>query len=118
MYDTQVIVGNELSPDDLLYLACLTNDSAGAASFKQLKQDCITHHNEQLYTDYVDQLTHPRNTKGVSSMVSENLLRLYGTNSKEIEEKTKAIYEPQLEANDNRIAMLEQLLQDNNISFD
>jgi len=119
MFSTQIIVGKELSPKDMLYLACLTSDQVDAASIKQLAEDCIIHNTEEKYVNYIDQLTNPHNLKGASSMVSENLLRLYGTSSKEIEEQTKAIYEPQLQAKDNRIAFLEPQLQakDNRIAF-
>lgn len=118
MYSTQVIVGKELSPKDMLYLACLTSDKIDAASVSRLETDCITHNTEEIYVNYIDQLTNSHNSKGVSTMVSENLLRLYGTSSKEIEERTKAIYEPQLQALQNHIHILEQRLLENNLPTD
>lgn len=117
MYLTQIIVGKELSPEDLLYLACLTSSKIDASSVKQLEEDCINHNTEEIYINYIDQLTNSHNMKGAAFMVSENSLRLHGTSSKEIEERTKAIYEPQIQEKNNRIAFLEQLLLENNISF-
>lgn len=117
MYSTQIIVGKELSPDDLLYLACLTSDTINQTTFKYLEQDYYLHSDNQLYIDYLDQLTNPHNKKGALLMVSEGLLNLYGTSSKEIEEKTKAIYLPQLQQLTEENAKLKQLLLQHGIAY-
>lgn len=89
-FSVQIIVTHELSPDENLYLHCLTNGLQNTFLINQLADDCIRHRGEDLYRRYLDQLTTANNTmKGGQVMVSEGLLNLFGTSSAEIIANTK-----------------------------
>lgn len=97
MYSTQIIVVSELSPEDSLYLSCLTTNLSNPQQIERLVQDYQQHQNNELYNKYMNQLTRANAKKGDSPMVCEGILNLCGTSSKEIEERTKAIYIPQIQ---------------------
>lgn len=135
MYITQVIVVNELSPDDSLYLSCLTDNLTDSQQINRLVADYTQHQDNEIYNKYMNQLSRANTKKGDSPMVCEGILNLCGTSSKEIEdrakEQTKAIYIPQIqqltaknhelkEKNDSLTTeknRLQELLTLNNIAY-
>ncbi len=65
---------------------------------QQLLDDYQKHQDETAYIKYMEQLTRASiNSKGESAMICEGILNICGTSSKEIEDRTKAIYLPQIE---------------------
>ena len=100
MYATQVLVMNELSPEDSLFLHCL----AGNANDMKLINNLANHYQENkdnlIYTKYMNQFVYSH-MKGDQLMVCEAILNYFGTSSEEIEEKTRKqdqeIYEPQIQ---------------------
>lgn len=100
MYPTQILVIEELSPEDSIYLSCLSQRLNDLNLVNALSEDYTQHKNNKLYTDYMNQFLNSH-TKGEQLMVCENLFKLYGTSSEEIAEKTreqdKKIYLPQIE---------------------
>ena len=100
MYATQVLVINELSPEDSLFLRCL----AGNVNDMKLINSLANHYQENkdnpIYTKYMNQFVYSH-MKGDQLMVCEAILNYFGTSSEEIEEKTRKqereIYEPQIQ---------------------
>ena len=134
MYPTQVLVINELAPEDSLYLSCLNQHLLQTDFVKNLTNDCILHKDIAIYTKYMNQFFNSR-TKGDKTMVCEGVLRYFGTSSEEIAEQTREqdrkIYLPQIERlteennsliSENNslvseIQNLKQLLQQYNIAY-
>ena len=134
MYPTQVLVINELAPEDSLYLSCLSQHLLQTDFVKNLTDDCILHKDTVIYTKYMNQFFNSH-TKGDKSMVCEGVLRYFGTSSEEIAEQTREqdrkIYLPQIERlteennsliSENNslvseIQNLKQLLQQYNIAY-
>lgn len=103
IFPAQVIVTPELSPDDSLYLHCLTSHLRDAQLVQKLVNDYRLHQKEEIYTRYLHQLSNASiKSKGESTMVCEGLLNLCGTSSAEIIERTKkadaAFYQPRIDA--------------------
>ena len=129
-FTIQIIVTRELSPEDNLYLHCLTNKLQDTALANRLANDYKQHQEQDIYIKYMHQITTANNNKkGESAMVCEGILNLCGTSSKEIIERTKKedaeYYLPKIEhlsfQNSNltsKVAYLESLLKKNNIPFD
>lgn len=98
MYHTQVIVTSELPPEENLYLHCMRRSMDNSLLAQQLLDDYQKHQDETAYIKYMEQLTRASiNSKGESAMICEGILNICGTSSKEIEDRTKAIYLPQIE---------------------
>lgn len=128
MYPTQVLVIDELSPEDSLYLHCLTRNLKDQELINQLTADYSLNTNNQLYTNYMHQFL-GFHMKGEQLMVCENLFKLYGTSSTEIaqkareqateqaKEQAKELYLPQIEKLTNENIRLKQLLLQNNIDY-
>lgn len=130
-FEIQIIVTHELPPDENLYLCCLSDHLTDSSLINRLADDYGRHQGEALYTDYLHQLT-TANTrmKGDSTMlICEGLLNLYGTSSEELIAKGKqeadAYYLPkinELNSSNQKLASqinhLEELLRQNNISFE
>lgn len=116
IFNVQIIVTKDLSPEECLYLHCLTDNLQDSHLINQLTCDYQNHQDQDIYIRYLHQLT-TANTKkkGESLMVCEGLLNLFGTSSEEIIERTKKedadYYLPQID-------YLKDLLQQNNIPFD
>lgn len=86
----QIIVTKELSPEDFLYLRCLTGSLTESGLADRLADDCGLHQDQEPYIRYLHQLAVASlKTKGDTSMVCEGLLNLYGTSSAEIIERTR-----------------------------
>lgn len=122
MYTTQIIVTQELSADDYLYLSCLTNDLRNVKQIERLSQDYAKHQNNPAYLNYINQLSWANmNKKGDSPMVSEGILNLCGTSSDEIRTKAEKerddFYRPQIEALTQDIASLRSLLIEHGIDI-
>lgn len=143
-FTIQIIVTRELSPEDNLYLHCLTNKLQDTALANRLANDYKQHQEQDIYIKYMHQITTANNNKkGESAMVCEGILNLCGTSSKEIIERTKKeeaeYYLPKIEQlsfqnsdltsrnsdltvqNNNlssQVIYLESLLKKNNIPFD
>ncbi|MCM1261566.1 MAG: hypothetical protein NC313_02510 [Butyrivibrio sp.] len=139
-FNTQIIVTKELSPEDNLYLHCLTDNLQDAALASRLADDYILHKEQAIYNNYLYQLTTANKKKGDAPMESplayEWIFNLCGTSSAEIIEHTKKeeaeYYLPKIEQlsfqnNDLTIrnndltsqnAYLKSLLEKNNIPFD
>ncbi|MCM1048286.1 MAG: hypothetical protein NC433_07670 [Clostridiales bacterium] len=104
IFNAQIIVIRELSPDDSLYLRCLTNKLTDTGLIRRLAENYQAHHeqNPVIYTQYLSQLIIANSTeKGGNPMVCEELLNLYGTSSEEITEKAmakaEAYYQPKID---------------------
>ena len=112
MYATQVLVISELSPEDVLFLRCLS-PKTNPILINKLTEDCEQNKNNKLYNDYLNQFFNSRK-KGDELMVCEGLLRYFGTSSEEIAEKTreqdKQFYLPQIE---ELIAKVNKLTSEN-----
>ena len=120
----QIIVTKELSPEDNLYLHCLTDNLQDTALVNRLADDYKLHQEQEIYIKYLHQVSTAnfKKTKGDKAMVCEGLLNLCGTSSAEIIERTKKeaaeYYLPQIDNLSSRITYLESLLKKNNITFD
>ncbi|MBD5495030.1 MAG: hypothetical protein HDR12_11810 [Lachnospiraceae bacterium] len=119
---TQIIVTRELSPDDTLYLRCLTDNLYDSALVGRLADDCSCHTDQNIYIRYLDQITTANNIrKGDTAMVCEGLLNLFGTSSEEIISRTReeeaAFYQPKIDELSSQINYLQNLLIQNNIPF-
>ncbi|MDE5598149.1 MAG: hypothetical protein K2J04_09975, partial [Lachnospiraceae bacterium] len=136
-FHIQIIVTKELSPEDDLYLHCLTDNLQDIGLINRLADDCKLHPKQDIYNKYMHQITTANSkTKGEQIMVCEGILNLYGTSSAEIIERTKKedaeYYLPKIEQltsqNDNlssqnsnlssQNAYLKSLLAKHNIPFD
>ncbi len=137
-FHIQIIVTKELSPEDNLYLHCLTDNLQDTALANRLADDYKLHPEQEIYTNYMHQITTANSrTKGEQAMlICEGLLNLFGTSSEEIIERAKKesdeYYLPQIEQltsqNNNlfsqvddlssQIAYLQSLLTKHNIPFD
>ena len=103
IFITQIIVTCELSPDDSLYLRCLTVNLSDAALIDRLADDYGMHKEQGIYMCYLNQITAANNRKkGGTAMVCEGLLNLFGTSSEGIINNTKeevvAFYQPKIDA--------------------
>ena len=120
----QIIVTKELSPEDNLYLRCLTDNLQDAALASRLADDYKLHPEQEIYVNYMHQITTANaKTKGEQTMlICEGLLNLFGTSSAEIIERTKKedaeYYLPQIDDLSTQITYLKSLLTKNNIPFD
>ena len=98
-YITQVLVINELSPEDVLFLRCLS-PKTNPILINKLAKDFEKNKNNKLYVDYMDQLFYSHK-KGDELMVCEGLLNYFGTSSEELleqgAERAKQFYLPQIE---------------------
>lgn len=122
-FDTQIIVTQELPPENNLYLRCLTNNLQDIDLINQLSEDYINHQNQTVYMKYLNQLSNANSkTKGETSMVCEGVLNLCGTSSEEIIARTRKeeadYYLPQIQNLSSQINYLKELLKQNNIAFD
>ena len=116
IFITQIIVTNELSPEDNLYLRCLTDKFNDMELVNRLADDYKEHQDEEMYRRYLHQLmVSSGKTKGdVSMYICEGLLNFFGTSSEEIIERT------QKEADEYylpKIDYLKSLLIQHNIPF-
>ena len=120
MYETQILVIKELSPDDSLYLHCLTKNLNNSELVNNLTNDYLLNKNDKLYTSYMNQFL-CAHTKGESFMVCEGIFKLFGTTSEEIAEKTREqerqIYLPQIEKLTSENDFLKQILAEHNIAY-
>ena len=125
-YATQVLVINELSPEDVLFLRCLS-PKTNPILIDKLTKDCEKNKNNKLYVDYMNQFFNSHK-KGDELMVCEGVFRYFGTSSEEIAEKTREqerqFYLPQIEEliakNKELTSALEEtrkLLTQNNIAY-
>ncbi len=122
-FHIQIIVTKELSPEDNLYLHCLTDNLQDTALVNRLADDCKLHPKQDIYNKYMHQIaTANSKTKGEQIMVCEGILNLYGTSSAEIIERIKKedaeYYLPQIDDLSSQITYLKSLLKENNIPFD
>ncbi len=126
IFITQIIVTCKLSPDDSLYLHCLTVNLSDSALIDRLADDYIIHKDQDIYIHYLNQITTANNRKkGGSAMVCEGLLNLFGTSSEEIIERTKketkeeaaSFYQPKIDALSSKVNYLQELLIQHNIPF-
>ena len=134
MFLTQILVIKELSPEDSMYLYCLTKNLTNLNLINNLTEDYQLHKSDPLYASYLNQFLLSR-TKGEPLMVCEGIFKLYGTSSEEIMEqgiqKAQQIYLPQIEQLTSEkeslnlqnsllvseISKLKQLLAQNNIAY-
>ena len=129
-FPAQIIVTSELSPEECLYLRCLTDRLAETGLADQLADDYKLHQEQEVYIRYLHQLTQANTKeKGESLMVCEGLLNLFGTSSEEIIERTRQesdeYYLPkikELTVQNNSLSSqntyLKSLLLQHNIPFD
>ena len=120
----QIIVTKELSPEDNLYLRCLTGNLQDIGLINRFADDYKLHSEQEIYSKYMHQITTANaKTKGEQTMmICEGLLNLYGTSSAEIIERTKKesdeYYLPQINQLTSQNAYLKSLLAKHNIPFD
>lgn len=137
IFPVQIIVTYRLSPDDNLYLRCLTNELNDITLINRLIDDYRFHQERDIYLKYMHQLSNANTRpKGENTMaVCEGILNLCGTSSEEIIERTKKedaeFYLPQINAltdeNEKKTTFIEELssqidylknlLTQNNIPF-
>lgn len=126
-FKIQIIVTQELPPEENLYLHCLTDCLQDASLARRLADDYTIHKDQDIYTKYLHQLTTANiKTKGERSMVCEGLFNLFGTSSEEIIARAKmesknesdAYYLPKINNLSSQVDYLKNLLRQNNISFD
>lgn len=130
-FKIQIIVIREPPSTENLYLCCLADRLQNPRLTNRLANDYNRHTGQQLYADYLQQLTNAHNAlKGGSQMVvCEGLLNMFGTSSEEIIAKCKKesdeYYLPKINeltvSNEQLVAQnnyLKSLLKQNNISFD
>lgn len=122
-FTTQIIVTKELSPEDNLYLHCLTNKLHNIRLADRLADDYRLHQEQDIYIRYMHQITTANmNKKGDSTMICEGILNLCGTSSAEIIERTKKeeaeYYLPKIEQLSSQIDKLKALLREHDIPFD
>ncbi|MDE6845856.1 MAG: hypothetical protein K2J99_08835 [Lachnospiraceae bacterium] len=125
-FKTQIIVISELSPEEYLYLRCLTDNLKDISLISRLADDYALHKDFDIYTKYLNQLTTANlKTKGESSMVCEGLFNLFGTTSEEViaraKEESKQEIDKLSSSNQtlsSQIDYLKNLLIQNNIAFD
>ncbi len=122
-FKAQIIVTQELPPEENLYLCCLTEYLQDASLTRRLADDYTLHKGQDIYTKYLHQLTTANiKAKGERSMVCEGLFNLFGTSSEEIIARAKmesdAYYLPKINNLSSRVDYLTNLLRQNNISFD
>lgn len=139
-FKIQIIVTQELPPEEYLYLRCLTDDLRDASLARRLADDYTLHKEQDIYTKYLHQLTTANiKMKGEHPMICEGLFNLFGTSSEEIISRAKMEAEKEAEeyylskinelsnANDqlsntnnqlsSQVDYLKSLLQQNNISL-
>lgn len=127
MYATQILVINELSSEDSLFLHCLTKKLKNPLLLDNLTKDYLSNKDNELYVNYMNQFF-KSHKKGEQPMVCEGLLNYFGTSSEEIAEKTREqerqFYLPQIEEliakNKELTSALEEtrkLLAQNNITY-
>lgn len=91
IFPTQILVTQELSPDENLYLKCLTNHLANDSLINQLFNDYSHNQGIEAYENYMQQLKNTLITaKEDSFMCGEWIFELCGTSSKEVAEKAVA----------------------------
>lgn len=123
-FTTQIIVTQELPPEENLYLHCLSARLQDMDLINRLRNDYTVHRDEEIYARYMHQLTTANiKTKGDTSMIiCEGLLNLYGTSSEEIIERTRQedadYYLPKIDVLSTQNDYLKSLLRQNNIPFD
>lgn len=119
IFPVQIIVTSRLSPNDNLYLRCLTNELKDIALVNRLIDDYKLHQEQDIYLKYMHQLSNANiGPKGENTMaVCEGILNLCGTSSEEIIERTKKedaeFYLPQINAltdeNEKKTSFIEEL---------
>lgn len=88
IFPVQIIVIRNLSPEDSLYLRCLTNQLDDSRLVEQLAEDYSLHQGQPDYEEYMNQLTTANySNKGGTLMCCEGIFRLYGTSSREFYDK-------------------------------
>lgn len=129
-FRTQIIVTQELPPEENLYLRCLTNRLTDPLLISRLADDCEKHQHVNIYEKYMNQLSEANlKQKGESPMVCEGLFHLFGTSSEEIfargKKESEDFYLPQInqlsssnEQLASQINYLKSLLEQHNIPFD
>ena len=125
-FDVQIIVTQELPPEENLYLRCLTNHLKDITLIKRLADDYAQHQDQNIYIKYMNQLaTANMKEEGESPMVCEGILNLCGTSSAEIIAKTRKESEAQIrelsesvEQLSSQVNYLKELLKKNNISYE
>ena len=129
-FDIQIIVTQQLPPEENLYLRCLTSDLKDTSLIHRLVDDYTKHQNEDIYIKYMNQLTTANiKTEGEFTMVCEGLFNLFGTSSAEIiaQAKQEARKESETQIRElslsveqlsSQIDHLKELLRKNNISFE
>lgn len=121
-FNTQIIVTSRLSPEEYLYLHCLTNKLQDTGLVNRLADDYKLHQEQDIYIRYMHQLTTANTkTKGDSPMICEGILNLCGTSSEEIIERTRKedaeYYLPLINNLSSQNDYLKSLLKQNNIPF-
>lgn len=129
-FKIQIIVTLELSPEENLYLYCLTNNLQDTSTTNRLAEDYAKHRHQEVYNKYLRQLsTATSKTKGESFMADEWLFNFFGTSSEEIftrgKQESEDYYLPKLneltatnEQLASQVDQLKNLLKQNNISFE
>lgn len=129
-FNIQIIVTKELSPEENLYLRCLTDSLHGEGLAEQLADDYKKHRKQGVYSRYMQQIAAAnRKSKEEKHMViDEWLYEMCGTSSDEViaraKKESEEYYQPQIDnlssvnkqlSSENEY--LKQLLRQNNIPF-
>lgn len=116
---SQIIIMNELNPEENMYLRGLTGKLSDISIQNQIAANCISHNTQPVYKQYLDQFikTTP-NAKGENDMVYETALRLFGTSSEEIAQQVRAQDQVVIDQLSSQNEYLMNLLKAHNIPFD
>ncbi|MCH5259523.1 MAG: hypothetical protein J1F18_07215 [Lachnospiraceae bacterium] len=116
-FNTQIIVTNRLTPEDNLYLRCLTDKLHNMELADKLADDYQKHWEQEIYDRYMRQLAvaNKKSEGGAYMVINEWLYEMCGTSSDEViaraKKESEAYYQP-------KIDYLKSLLIQNNIPFD
>ena len=114
MYATQILVISELSPEDSLFLHCLTPKLNNQLLIENFAKDYLSNKYNELYINYMNQFF-KSHKKGEQPMVCEGLLIYFETSSEELleqgAERAKIFYQAQI---DELIAQVKELTSKNN----
>ena len=122
-FNTQIIVTSRLTPEDNLYLRCLTDKLHDAGLAEKLTADYTQHRKQTIYSRYMHQIAvaNIRTKEDVHMVVDEWIYEMCGTSSDEVIARAKKesdeYYQPRINNLSSQIDYLKSLLVQNNIPF-
>lgn len=130
-FSIQIIVTKEVSPEENLYLRCLTDKLHSEGLAERLADDYKKHRNQVVYSRYMHQVVaaNKKSKEEKHMVVDEWLFEMCGTSSDEViaraKKESEEYYQPQIDnlSSVNKKLLsendyLKQLLTQNNIPFE